>query len=397
MAHCCSINHWKGYDFVQGKTLCILGSTGSIGTQCLDIVSQTEYSVYGLAASENIDLLEKQIREFKPQLAAMLNKEKAADLALRVADTSTKVLCGEEGVLALAGAGCSMVLNAIVGIAGLLPTLTAIEAGSDIALANKETLVTGGDLVMKKAKEAGCRFIPVDSEHSAIFQCLQGSQREDVRSLVLTASGGPFLGKTRKDLEGVTKAQALAHPNWSMGQKISIDSATMMNKGLEVIEACHLFGVTPSQIQVVIHPQSIIHSLVEYQDGALLAQLSHPDMRIPIQYALTYPSRIASPVKPLDLGDFGLLTFQKPDRETFGCLAVAEKAIEMGGLYPAAVNGANEQAVALFLQEKIGFLDIEAMVSAMLSQNFPQEYSSVEDVLAVDRFARNFVLEQYKG
>lgn len=382
---------------MPGKTLCILGSTGSIGTQCLDIVSQTEYSVYGLAASENIDLLEKQIREFNPKVAAMLNKEKVADLALRVADTSTKVLAGEDGVLALAGAGCSMVLNAIVGIAGLLPTLTAIEAGSDIALANKETLVTGGDLVMQKAKKAGCRFIPVDSEHSAIFQCLQGAKREDLQSIVLTASGGPFLGKTREDLQGVTKAQALAHPNWSMGQKISIDSATMMNKGLEVIEACHLFGVTPGQIQVVIHPQSIIHSLVEYNDGALLAQLSHPDMRIPIQYALTYPSRITSPVKRLDLGDFGSLTFLKPDRETFGCLAVAEKAIEMGGLYPAAVNGANEQAVALFLQEKIRFLDIEAMVAAMLTQNLPKEYSSVEDVLAVDRFARNFVLEHYKG
>ena len=250
---------------------------------------------------------------------------------------------------------------------------------------------------MKKAKQAGCRFIPVDSEHSAIFQCLQGSKREDVRSLVLTASGGPFLGKSREDLATVTKAQALAHPNWSMGQKISIDSATMMNKGLEIIEACHLFGVTPNQIQVVIHPQSIIHSLVEYNDGALLAQLSHPDMRIPIQYALTYPARIASPVKPLDLGEFGSLTFQKPDRNTFGCLAVAEKAIAMGGLYPAAVNGANEQAVALFLQEKIGFLDIEAMVSSMLSQNLPKEYSSVEDVLAVDRLARNYVLEQYKG
>ena len=378
------------------KTLCILGSTGSIGTQCLDIIDQTDYQVYGLAAAENIDLLEQQIRQYKPQVAAMQNSEKAKELALRVADTSTKVYGGEEGVLALASAGCNMVLNAIVGIAGLVPTLTAIDAGSDIALANKETLVTGGDLVMKKATNAGCRFIPVDSEHSAVFQCLQGSKREDLRSVVLTASGGPFLGKTREELKNATKFQALAHPNWSMGQKISIDSATMMNKGLEVIEACHLFGVTPQQIQVVIHPQSIVHSLVEYQDGALLAQLSHPDMRIPIQYALTYPARITSPVKLLDLGEFGTLTFQKPDRETFGCLAVAEKAIAMGGLYPAAVNGANEQAVALFLQEKIKFLEIEELVSSMLQQNLPRSYSSVEDVLAVDRMARDLVLQQYK-
>lgn len=383
-------------DLVSKKTLCILGSTGSIGTQCLDIIDQTDYQVYGLAAAENIDLLEQQIRQYKPQVAAMQNSEKAKELALRVADTSTKVYGGEEGVLALASAGCNMVLNAIVGIAGLVPTLTAIDAGSDIALANKETLVTGGDLVMKKATNAGCRFIPVDSEHSAVFQCLQGSKREDLRSVVLTASGGPFLGKTREELKNATKFQALAHPNWSMGQKISIDSATMMNKGLEVIEACHLFGVTPQQIQVVIHPQSIVHSLVEYQDGALLAQLSHPDMRIPIQYALTYPARITSPVKLLDLGEFGTLTFQKPDRETFGCLAVAEKAIAMGGLYPAAVNGANEQAVALFLQEKIKFLEIEELVSSMLQQNLPRSYSSVEDVLAVDRMARDLVLQQYK-
>lgn len=379
------------------KTLCILGSTGSIGTQCLDIVNQTEYSVYGLAASENIDLLEQQIRRFKPKVAAMLNKEKAKELAIRVADCSTRVYAGEEGVMQLAGAGCDMVLNAIVGIAGLLPTLTAIDAGSDIALANKETLVTGGDLVMKKARNAGCRFIPVDSEHSAVFQCLQGSHREDLRSVVLTASGGPFLGKNRQQLATVTKEQALAHPNWSMGQKISIDSATMMNKGLEVIEACHLFGVTPNQIQVVIHPQSIVHSLVEYQDGALLAQLSHPDMRIPIQYALTYPARIASPVKLLDLGELGTLTFLKPDRETFGCLAVAEQAIQMGGLYPAAINGANEQAVALFLQDKIKFLQIEESVASMLSQNFPKQYTCVEEVLEADRLARALVLKQFKG
>lgn len=376
------------------KRLCILGSTGSIGTQCLDIVSDTNYTVYGLAASRNIDLLEAQIRQYRPVLVAVEEEEKAKELKIRVADTPTKVLCGREGVLELAGAGCDMVLNAIVGIAGLLPTLTAIDAGSDIALANKETLVTGGDLVMKKAKEAGVRFYPVDSEHSAIFQCMQGSVQKDVRSIVLTASGGPFCGKKREELERVTRAQALAHPNWSMGQKISIDSATMMNKGLEVIEAVHLFSVSPDQIQVVIHPESIVHSLVEFSDGALLGQLSHPDMRIPIQYALTYPNRIPSPVKPLSLGDFGKLTFMHPDRETFGCLAAAETAIRKGGLYPAAINGANEQAVALFLQEKIGFLQIEELVSSVLSCSFASHYETVEDVLEADRVAREMVLQQ---
>jgi 1-deoxy-D-xylulose-5-phosphate reductoisomerase len=309
-----------------------------------------------------------------------------------VADTDTKVLSGREGVLELACQGCDMVLNALVGIAGLLPTLLAIEAGSDIALANKETLVTGGDLVMAKAKEKGVEFYPVDSEHSAVFQCLQGSPKEDVQSVVLTASGGPFLGKKRADLEKVTKAQALAHPNWSMGQKISIDSATMMNKGLEVIEAVHLFGVTPDQIQVVVHPQSIIHSLVEFKDGALLAQLSHPDMRIPIQYALTYPHRVKSPTKRLSLGDFGQLTFCHPDRETFGLLAAAEEAIALGGLYPAALNGANEQAVALFLEEKISFLQIEELVRGVLTTSLPKTYSSHEEVLAVDATARQMVL-----
>ncbi len=376
------------------KRLCILGSTGSIGTQCLDILPQTEYEVYALAASRNIDLLEAQVRQYRPAMVAVEQEQKALELKMRLADTATKVLGGRQGILELAALGCELVLNAVVGIAGLQPTMLALQAGSDIALANKETLVTGGALVMQTARELGRQILPVDSEHSAVFQCLQGSPKEDLLSVVLTASGGPFRGKTRQQLQSVTRQQALAHPNWSMGQKISIDSATMMNKGLEVIEAVHLFGVSPQQIQVVVHPESIVHSLVEWKDGALLAQLSHPDMRIPIQYALTYPHRVTWPVKRLNLGDFGQLTFEQPDRETFGCLAVAEQAICMGGLYPAAVNGANEQAVALFLAGQISFLQIEQLVRSVLSADFAGSYQQVEQVLEADALARQLVLNQ---
>lgn len=378
----------------MAKKLCILGSTGSIGTQCLDILPHTDYTVYALAASRNIDLLEAQIRQYRPSFAAVAHEEQAGILKVRVADTDTKVLAGPEGVLELAALGCDMVLNAMVGIAGLLPTLTALEAGSDIALANKETLVAGGHLVMNKVKQLGRQLYPVDSEHSAIFQCLQGSGREDLQSVVITASGGPFRGKTKEQLTQVTKEQALSHPNWSMGPKITVDSATMMNKGLEVIEALHLFSLTPDQIQVVIHPESIVHSLVEWKDGALLAQLSCPDMRIPIQYALTYPKRIHSPVPRLSLAEVGRLTFEQPDFETFGCLAAAKEAIRLGGLYPAALNGANEQAVALFLEGKISFLEIEQLVRLVLSHSFAKEYDSVQQVLQADAWARELVLQQ---
>ncbi len=376
------------------KTLCILGSTGSIGTQCLDIIEQTDYTVSAIAASRNVDLLEQQVRAYHPRFAALEDEQKAKELKLRLADTDTTVLGGRQGILELAAMGFDMVLNSVVGIAGLLPTLTALKAGSDIALANKETLVTGGDLVMKTAKRLGRSIYPVDSEHSAIFQCLQGASSEDVQSIVLTASGGPFLGKTKAQLQSVTREQALNHPNWSMGPKITVDSATMMNKGLEVIEALHLFGVTPEQIQVVVHPESIVHSLVEFRDGALLAQLSHPDMRIPIQYALTYPHRKTAPIKRLNLGEFGSLTFCQPDRETFGLLAAAEQAIRLGGLYPAALNGANEQAVALFLSGSISFLQIEELVRTVLTESFASSYDTVEQVLAADTAARELVLQQ---
>ncbi len=378
------------------RSLCILGSTGSIGTQSLDIIHQTDFRVGALAAASNIDLLEQQVRRFHPDFAAVEDEQKAAELKLRLADTPTKVLCGRAGILELSAMGWDMVLNAVVGIAGLLPTMNALQAGSDIALANKETLVTGGHLVMSTAKRLGRTILPVDSEHSAVFQSLQGSCPQDVRSIVLTASGGPFLGKTRKELACVTKADALAHPNWSMGQKISIDSATMMNKGLEVIEALHLFGVTPEQIQVVVHPQSIVHSLVEFNDGAMIAQLSTPDMRLPIQYALTYPRRLDCPLRPLSLAQVGQLTFLEPDRETFGLLAAAERAIGLGGLYPAALNGANEQAVSLFLQEKISFLQIQELVCTVFDHPFATDYQSVEQVLEADRIARNLVLQNLK-
>ncbi len=377
------------------KRLCVLGSTGSIGTQCLDVATRSGYTVYALAASRNISLLEAQIRRFRPALAAVADEAAAADLAVRVADTPTRVLPGRQGVLQVAAAGCEVVLNALVGVAGLEPTLLALSAGSDIALANKETLVTAGELVMKTAAELGRRILPVDSEHSAIFQCLQGSRREDLASLVLTASGGPFRGWSRDRLRGVTPAQALAHPNWSMGRKISIDSATMMNKGLEVIEAVHLFGVTPEQVQVVVHPESVVHSLVEWQDGAMIGQLSLPDMRLAIQYALTYPARQPSPVAPLKLPQVARLTFEQPDRTAFGCLAAAEEALRRGGLTPAALNGANEEAVALFLEEKIHFLQIEELVRRVLESPFGEPVTSVEQVLQADRAARELVRRQF--
>ena len=380
---------------MKNKRICLLGSTGSIGTQALDIIPNTDYAVYALAADRNVDLLEQQIRRYRPALAAMADEACAARLRERVADTATRVLAGPDGVEELAAAGCETVLNAIVGVAGLRPTLAAIEAGSDLALANKETLVTAGQLVMARAAAKGVAVLPVDSEHSAVFQCLQNSPRQDVKAVWLTASGGPLRNCTRADLAHVTVERALAHPNWSMGRKISIDSATMMNKGLEVIEAVHLFGLSPDQVQVVVHPESIVHSLVEWQDGALLAQLSVPDMRLPIQYALTWPRRLASPLKPLSLAQVGQLTFCRPDRETFGCLAVAEEAVRKGGLYPAAVNGANEQAVALFLAGRIGFLQIEESVRLALAAPFALSYTTPEQVLAADRTARALVRDHF--
>ena len=373
------------------KSLIILGSTGSIGTQALDVCRRDGYKVTALAAGSNIKLLEEQAREFKPSLVAVFDEEKAKELKIRLADTDVKVLCGVDGVCEVAQSEGDIVLNSIVGIAGLRPTLKAIEAGKTIALANKETLVTGGEIVNKTACEKGVKILPVDSEHSAIFQSLQGAPEGSLKKILLTASGGPFFGKTKKDLENVTVKEALNHPNWSMGAKITIDSATLMNKGLEVIEAVHLFGLSAKDIEVLVHRQSIVHSGVELSDGAVIAQLGTPDMKLPIQYALTYPERSNYAFEKLNLFKVGTLTFEKPDTDTFRCLPLCIEAINQGGLAPTAVNGANEEAVRLFLEGRIKFLEIAELVEkALLSVNNKKEFE-LQDILETDKAARELV------
>lgn len=373
------------------KEIVILGSTGSIGTQSLEVCRQQGYTVTGLAAGGNIDLLEKQAREFKPLSVAVFDEQKAKDLKARLSDTDIKVLGGSDGVCELAASKGDIVLNSIVGIAGLRPTLCAIDAGKTIALANKETLVTGGEIVKKAAKEKGVAILPVDSEHSAIFQSLQGAPKGSLRKILLTASGGPFFGKKINDLKDVTVKEALNHPNWSMGAKITIDSATLMNKGLEVIEAVHLFDICADNIEVLVHRQSIIHSGVELSDGAVIAQLGTPDMRLPIQYALTYPERSDYAFEKLDLFKVGTLTFEKPDTETFKCLPLCIKAINEGGIAPTVVNGANEEAVRLFLNGKIKFLQIAELVEKALSSVNNKKDFTLEDIFEADRLARDIV------
>ena len=338
------------------EKLSVLGSTGSIGTQTLDVVRKLGLSVTALSAYGSIELLEEQIREFKPAVAAVVDPEKAAELKVKVADTSTKILSGMEGMLEICHDDSELLVNAVVGMVGLRPTLEAIGAKKDIAFANKETLVAGGALVMNAVKENGVKLLPVDSEHSAIFQCLQASPpNKALKKILLTASGGPFFGKTRDELKDVTVAQALNHPNWSMGAKITIDSATMMNKGLEIIEAAWLFDMHPDNIEVVVHRESIIHSMIEFSDNSILAQLGQPDMRIPIQYAITYPERYPSPVAELDWKKLSQMTFYSADDETFRCLSACKRAMQKGGLYPAVANGANEVANALFREGRISF------------------------------------------
>ena len=375
------------------KSLIILGSTGSIGTQALEVCERQGYKVNALAAGGNIQLLETQARKFGVKLVAVFDKNKAEDLKIKLKDTDIKVVSGVEGVCEVAQSDGDMVLNAIVGIAGLRPTLAAIESGKDIALANKETLVTGGEIVNRKAKEKGVKILPVDSEHSAIFQSLQGAPEGSLKKILLTASGGPFYNKKTEDLQNVTVKDALNHPNWSMGAKITIDSATLMNKGLEVIEAVHLFGLPAKDIEVLVHRQSIIHSGVELSDGAVIAQLGTPDMRLPIQYAITYPQRSDFCFEHLSLSDIGTLTFEKPDVKTFRCLPLCIEAINEGGLKPTAVNGANEQAVKLFLEGKIKFLQIADLVEkALLSAQNKKEFT-LDDILETDKFARECVLK----
>lgn len=378
------------------RNLSIIGSTGSIGTQTLDVVRKLQLQVCTLAANRNVELLEKQIREFKPQLAAVFDLDAAKKLKLAVADLPVKVVQGMDGLCeAAVFSEADVILNAVVGMVGLKPTLAAISAKKDIALANKETLVAGGALVMDAAHKNGVSIFPVDSEHSAIFQCLQGCpEKSALKRLILTASGGPFFGKTKEELTLVTPQQALKHPNWNMGAKVTIDSATMMNKGLEIIEASWLFDMPAEKIDVVVHRESIVHSLIEYQDNSVIAQLGVPDMRIPIQYAITWPQRFESPVKQLDLTDYCNLSFYKPDCETFTCLAACKNAIARGGLAPAAANGANEVAVQLFLQKKISFTDIgELVTQAMLNQPDVAKVVSVDQILAADSAARSFVLD----
>lgn len=377
------------------KGIALLGSTGSIGTQSLDVCRMHGYRVVCLTANRRVDLMEAQIREFRPDLVSMMDPVAADDLRTRVADTGTKVLSGMDGLIECATySGADTVLNAVVGMVGLQPTLAAIQAKKTLALANKETLVAGGHLVTNTAKAYGVDILPVDSEHSAIFQCLQGSpEKGAVKKLILTASGGPFFGKTLAELENVTAADALKHPNWDMGAKITIDSATMMNKGLEFIEAKWLFDMPIDAIDIVVHRESVVHSAIAYQDNSVIAQLGVPDMRIPIQYALTYPQRLPSPVQELSLVDYGKLTFYAPDYDTFRCINVCKDAIAAGGLRPAAANGANEESVRLFLNGKIKFTDI-AVLNRAATEACPQvaDYT-LDDVLQADRAARDYVIE----
>ena len=374
------------------KTISILGSTGSIGTQCLDIARKHGFGVAALSANNNTELLISQAKEFKPRVVTVFDKSKADLVSDFLKNTGIKVLSGMDGLCEIAVMdGVDILVNSLVGMVGLTPTLSAIEKGRDIALANKETLVTGGKLVTESAAKKGVKLFPIDSEHSAIFQCLQGNEKNKIKKIILTASGGPFYGKKKSELRDVTVEEALNHPNWSMGSKITIDSATLMNKGLEFIEAMWLFDLRPEQIEIVVHRESVIHSAVEYEDNSVIAQMGVPDMKIPIQYSLLYPLRIECPTKSLSLTDYGTLHFAKPDLETFDCLDACIKAISMGGIMPALVNGANEAAVELFLKRKIGFLQIGELVKSTLSEFENKSVGSLNDVLEADKAARKFV------
>jgi 1-deoxy-D-xylulose-5-phosphate reductoisomerase len=378
------------------RCLSVLGSTGSIGTQTLDVARRLDLKICALAANRNIRLLEEQIREFNPELVAVFDESAAKKLKTAVADLPVRIVAGMNGLCEAASLErADLVCNSVVGLVGLQPTLAAISAKKDVALANKETLVAGGSVVMKAAAEAGVKILPVDSEHSAVFQCLQGCpEKKALKRIILTASGGPFFGWTYDRLCSVTPEQALHHPNWNMGPKVTIDSATMMNKGLEVMEASWLFAMPPSQIDILVQRESVIHSLVEYEDNSVIAQLGVPDMRLPIQYAITWPQRLPSPVRQLDLAEYGSLTFARPDGNTFRCLSACRRAMQRGGLAPAAANGANEAAVALFLDHRISFTDIGSLVTdAVENQPDAPGSVSVDDILEADAAARRHVLD----
>ena len=380
----------------MAKKIVLLGSTGSIGTQSLDVIRAQGYEVLALAAGRSVDKMLGQISQFAPKAVAMADEKAAEVLRTRLAGVTgaPRVYSGKDGLVALARMEeADVVLNAVVGIAGLPATLAALQAGHDVALANKESLVTGGYLVTNAAKENDAKLLPVDSEHSAIFQCLQDEySARSLQKILLTASGGPFFGKTRQELERVTKADALRHPNWAMGAKITIDSASLMNKGLELIEAVWLFGLRPEQVQIVVQRQSVIHSMVQFSDHSILAQLGVPDMRIPIQYALTWPQRGAAIAPELDFTQLRQLTFDTADEETFRCLAACNKAIAKGGLGPCAANGANEEAVRLFLEDKIPFLKIGELVEGIVDSEAWGGTYTLDDVYECDRMARAYVL-----
>ena len=376
------------------KTIALLGATGSIGRQTLEVAGELGLRVAALTANTQVDLLEQQARQYMPRLAVLYDENAALALKKRLRGTGIEVMAGEEGLLAAAAmTEADTVVTAVMGSVGLRPTLAAIQKGKRIALANKETLVCAGELVMDAAEKYGAEIVPVDSEHSAVFQCLQGCQdRGEVRRILLTCSGGPFYGRTFDELEHMTAADAMRHPNWHMGPKITVDSATLMNKGLEIIEAMRLYRLPVEQVQAVIHRQSIVHSLVEFRDGALLAQLGTPDMKLPIRYALTYPYRAESPDKPLDLLTCGALTFAEPDERAFPCLRLARYAAAVGGTACAILNGANEAAVGLFLQGKLGFNDIPRRVERALERTEVQYQPSLADILEADKAARRAAL-----
>ena len=374
------------------RKISILGSTGSIGTQTLEVVEILEnIKVMAITGNSNVKLLEEQARKFQPELIAVMDEKNAEILKEKLSDLNIRVVSGMDGLVEAATyGGVDTVVTSVVGNVGLKPTFEAIRAGKNIALANKETLVSAGQLVMDLAKKHNINIYPVDSEHSAIFQSLQGNEGNKIERILLTASGGPFRGKNREELLHVTAADALKHPNWSMGNKITIDSATLMNKGLEVMEAKWLFGVDVDQIEVLVHPQSIVHSAVEYEDGAIVAQLGEPDMRVPIQYALTYPKRIKNPFPRVDFTQRNNLTFDKPDMETFKCLSLAYRALKTGGTLPAVLNGANEVAVARFLKGEIGFLDIPELIEQTMDAYTVKYEYTLEDLLEADAWAKDY-------
>lgn len=380
------------------KKIAILGSTGSIGTQTLEIIRNNgDLQATALAAGQNVDLMEKQIREFRPLIAGMWSGAAAQELKTRVADLPVKVVCGMDGLLEICSmAECDIVVTAVVGMIGIRPTIAAIESGKAIALANKETLVTAGHIIMPLAEKMGVPILPVDSEHSAIFQSLQGRAGNVIHKILLTASGGPFRGKTKAELENMTLEDALRHPNWSMGKKVTIDSASLVNKGLEVMEAKWLFGTKLEQIQVVVHPQSIVHSAVEYEDGAVIAQLGLPDMKLPIQYALLYPERRPMPTPGMDLFQIASLTFEAPDTETFPGLKLAYRAAKCGGSMPTVFNAANEMAVKLLLQKKIRFVQIPEIIEAAMNNHHAVENPKVEEILQAEAETYEFIGQEWK-